>query len=225
VKKADKSIVGALSAGGTIQFAFWFLAAIVGIIVAGYANLATGFRIALGAAAFGFVVCLSVAFLPLLPDSLKGKARAPTVPQPRPAGAAPATDSPLARAALLQHGHDQRVANERRALREVREELRDNGDVIQNSGIGDLGIARHLSVAKWQLYEGTLLDMDDGAPLVAARAAYRELKAVARSEENDTDSDGKYVGLRGVAQTTTLKAINDAIKVMDEVEASKSSRR
>jgi heme A synthase len=91
VKRAGKWVWHGLAATSTIQYAAGFLAIVVAIVVAGYTNLPTGLRIALGVALFGFITCLLIALIPLLPASLQRKAKA----QPRPA--MPASAPPRSR--------------------------------------------------------------------------------------------------------------------------------
>jgi hypothetical protein len=115
--------------------------------------------------------------------------------------------------------------NERRAIREVREELRDDRNVVQKAESGEVGIARHLSGKKWQLYEGTLLDIEDSAPHSAAREAYRELVGIERQEETRSGPNDIPIGLLSTDKATTLEAIDNAIKVLDHAESSKRSHR
>lgn len=201
---------GALSA---IQFAVVFLAAIGAILVAGYTNLPTGFRIGLGVALFGFAVCLMVALIPLLPASLR-----PT-PKPDPPPGAASTLPPLAQASQLQERHETRVVDERRAIREVREELRDNRHVLVRADSGGLDIAWRLASAKWVNHEGTLLVMEDSTPFTAARDAYRELAGIKMEQERRGVPDDIPTGLLETDKSTALEAIDNAIMVFDNAES------
>ena len=232
MKRAGKWLWGALGAASTVQFAAWFLGLIFAILAAGYANLSTGFRIALGVAVFGFATCLLLALIPLLPASIRRK---PKAEQNAPQRQAVAVEvSPYSHAALLQRQHDEtaqeerereRIVNVRRAFREVREELRDNRLLVQRVGEGETDAIHELTATKWDLYEGTLLDIEDSEPHSAVRDANRELARI-QDTQYTRDPENPRVSVRRDFPSdpletdiaTTLEAIDKAIKALDKAE-------
>lgn len=232
MKKAGKWIWGAIATASTIQFAAIFLGAVIALVAAGYATLSTGFRIALGVALFGFAASLLLALIPLLPASIRRKQQQN---QPPPTSAATLIATPQTQAALLQRRHDEAVQQEReqerivsvrRAIREVREELRDNRRRVQRAGDGETDTIHDLTASQWELYEQTLLDIDDSAPHVAAREAYRELSGIEGTQYTRDPSNPRVMTPRDFPSElletdvqTTLEAIDNAIRALDQAEA------
>jgi hypothetical protein len=97
--------------------------------------------------------------------------------------------------------------------------------VIQRADPGGFQVAERLASRKWVAHETTLLDIEDSDPYTATRDAYRELAGIEMAQERRGGPDDIPTGLLETDKTTALEAIDDAINVLDQAEASKRSRR
>lgn len=88
----------------------------------------------------------------------------------------PGASNPYSQAAAMQRRHDN--SEERKALRRVREELRDDRRHVQRAHEGDIRQIQQISFQAWFKDEETLLAMADATPHSAARHAYRELGGI-----------------------------------------------
>jgi len=125
---------------------------------------------------------------------------APPPPTPAPPPPAARSSNPYSQAAAMQTRHDQekaaaeerdRLLEERRAIRRIREELLDNMHVLDRIS-GNQGELLSLKFLAWNSQESTLLELDDPAPHLDASAAYRELYGLCRGRVGDDEMGGQY---------------------------------
>jgi len=126
---------------------------------------------------------------------LRGRLAPPAPPPP-----AVQSSNPYSQAAAMQTRHDQekaaaeerdRLLEERRAIRRIREELLDNMHVLDRIP-GNQGELLSLKFLAWNSQESTLLELDDPAPHLDASAAYRELYGLCRGRVGDDEMGGQY---------------------------------
>ncbi|HSC21122.1 MAG TPA: hypothetical protein VLC07_05285 [Solirubrobacterales bacterium] len=155
-------------------------------------------------------------------------------PPARPVAAPPTpVENPYSQAAVLQKQHaeeqadknaEENVLERRRALRQIREELRDNRRCVQRAGEGETDEIRQLTSERWTAHEKVLLDLADPEPHSAAREAYREIGGIEQSqlsynpaggywEQNDIPSTPLQTDIQ-----TALEAIDDAVNKLSAAE-------
>jgi hypothetical protein len=130
---------------------------------------------------------------------LRGRLASPP-PTLAPAPSTPQSSNPYSRAAAMQTHHDQekaaaeerdRLLEERRAIRRIREELLDNMHVLSRIP-GNQDELLSLKFHAWNSQESTLLELDDPTPHLDASAAYRELYGLCRGRVGDDEMGGQY---------------------------------
>jgi hypothetical protein len=77
VRKAGRAIWAFFTAGGTVQFAIYFVGLMAATVATAVSQFATGFRILLFVSTAGFVVCALLALSRLLPARVRGESPPP----------------------------------------------------------------------------------------------------------------------------------------------------
>lgn len=132
------------------------------------------------------------------------------------------SDNAYSRASAMQRQHDD--AKARKALRRVREELRDDRHHVQRASEGNIGQIRQISLQAWGECEETLLGLPSSIPHSSARHAYRELEGIQDvlyiRESRTTFSLRKQPKvLLETDVHTTLEAIDAAIEKLSAADA------
>ncbi len=132
------------------------------------------------------------------------------------------SDNAYSRAAAMQRQHDDVEAL--KALRRVREELRDNRRHVQRASEGNIGQIRQISLQAWGECEEILLGLPSSTPHSFARHAYRELEGIQdvlyiRESRTTLSLRRQPKDLLETDVHTTLEAIDGAIERLSEAEA------
>ena len=121
----------------------------------------------------------------------------------------------------MQRRHDQGKA--RKAIRRIREELRDNLRHVQRADEGEIRQIEQISFRAWLNEEETLLEMVNPVPHSCARAAYRELEGIQdvlyiRESRTTLTRRNQPRDLLETDVATTLEAIDEAVQKLGEAE-------
>lgn len=132
-----------------------------------------------------------------------------------------ARDNPYSRAAAMQRQHDD--AKTRKAIRQIREELRDNRRRVQRANESDIAQIRQISLQAWYDGEETLLELADPVPHSSARHAYRELEGIQdvlyiRESSTTLRLRNQPKELLETDVLTTFEAIDEAIEKLSAAD-------
>jgi hypothetical protein len=132
-------------------------------------------------------------------------------------------DNPYSRAAATQSQHNETTA--RKAMRLIREELRDNRRHVERASEDDIGRIQRITFQAWYDGEETLLEMADSVPHSTARHAYRELEGIQdvlyiRDSSTVLTRRKQPRHLLETDVDTTFEAIDAAIQKLSEAESS-----
>lgn len=129
--------------------------------------------------------------------------------------------NPYSQAAALHREHE--GIKTRKALRRIREELRDDRRRVQRASDGDLREIRQIRFQAWREEEETLLEMTDPEPHSASRQAYRELEGIEdviyiRESISTLRLRNEPRELLETDIQTTFEAIDQAVRVLSDAE-------
>lgn len=131
--------------------------------------------------------------------------------------------NPYSHAAALHREHGE--IRMRKALRRVREELRDDRRRVQRADEGELREIRQIRFQAWREEEETLLELTDPEPHSAARQAYRELEGIEdliyiRESSTTLRLRNQPRELLETDVQTTFEAIDRAVRILTDAEGS-----